>query len=94
MTAPLRAVPSGGRRAARVPRSLQSAARKGRRELLVALRDHISADIDAGVAARDLAALSRRLMEISRDLEALDAARSTDDEVTQAADEPDEEWPA
>lgn len=44
------------------------------RALLVALRDSIAEAIDEGAPARDLAALSRRLMEITRELKALDVA--------------------
>ncbi len=61
----------------------------GRRELLVALRDRISDELDAGVPARDLASLSRRLMGIAEQLELSDAA---DDAIAQAAALPDEPW--
>ena len=41
--------------------------------------------------ARDLAALSRRLLEIAEDIEAIDAEGGVDD-VGNAAATPDEEW--
>lgn len=72
--------------------SIAAAAASGSREaLLVAMRDLIAADLDAGVPARDLAALTRRLMEISKELEAVKADREGDD-VGDAASTPDEAW--
>lgn len=45
-------------------------------ELLVAMRDRIAEAVeDRNTAARDLAALTRRLREIARDIEAIDVAR-------------------
>ena len=49
--------------------NVAEAAEMGRRELLEALRDEIARQIDEGVAARDLASLSRRLLEISEELD-------------------------
>jgi hypothetical protein len=48
---------------------------------------------DPNTPARDLAALSRRLLEIAKDLKALDAA-DRDDDIGMAAATPDEEWVA
>lgn len=62
-----------------------------RRDLLVALRDTISAEIDGGVPARDLASLSLRLLAITEEIEEIDAARNGDD-VGNAADAPDEQF--
>lgn len=62
-----------------------------RRLLLEALRDRIAADIDAGVAARDLASLSKRLLDISKELDDL-AAAEDGDEISEAAATPDEPW--
>ena len=59
-------------------------------ELLAALRDAIAEAIDAGVPARDLASLSRRLMEIRKEIAALDALEEKDGGG--AADTEDEEW--
>lgn len=76
------------------PRKTVKAAAAGTyRDLLVALRDNIAGQIDAGIQARDLAALSRRLLEISKELEAMDAAENGDD-IGEAAVTPDEEWSA
>lgn len=71
--------------------SVRGAAGASRYELLVALRDNIAGEIDGGVPPRDLAALSRRLMEIVKDIEAIDAAEEGDD-VGDAAATPDEQW--
>ena len=76
------------------PRSIKSAAASGsRRELLEAMRDQIAGCLDEGVPARDLASLTRRLMEITKDLEELSAVQEGDD-VTDAASTPDESWSA
>ncbi len=65
-----------------------------RRALLVALRGRIATDIDSpNTPPRDLAALSRRLLEIAKDIEALDAAERQD-AVGDAAATPDAEWTA
>lgn len=70
------------------------AARSGsRRDLLVALRDQIAQEIDGGVPPRDLASLSLRLLAIAREIEEIDASNEGDG-VGQAADTPDEPWPA
>lgn len=73
--------------------SVLAAATQGRRELLEALRDKIAAEIDGGVPARDLAALSLRLMTISEELDGVKAVEDGDD-VSDAAETPDEEWPS
>lgn len=67
-----------------------TAAAKSRRDLLRALRDRIASDIDAGVPARDLASLSKRLLDISKELDDLEGA--VDDDVSTAATTPDEAW--
>ena len=73
--------------------SITGAAQSGdERKLLVAMRDQIAAQLDEGVPARDLASLTRRLMEISREVRNLDAAEKGDD-VSDAASTPDEQWP-
>jgi len=77
----------------RKPLTVKSAAESGiQRDLLVALRSRIAADIDnPNTPARDVAALSRRLLEIARELELLDAAEKADD-IGEAAATPDKEW--
>jgi hypothetical protein len=79
----------------RRPQTVKAAAEGGnRRDLLVALRSRIAADIDnPNTPARDLAALSRRLLEIAKELEAMDAADKVDD-IGEAAATPDQEWAA
>ena len=58
----------------RRPKSVTEAAERGtQRELLVAMRARIAKTVeDAGTPARDLAALTKRLMEVVREIEALD----------------------
>jgi hypothetical protein len=61
---------------------------------LVTLRARIASEIDnPNTPARDLAALSRRLLEIAKDVDAIDA-HDRGDEVGDAAATPDEEWTA
>lgn len=73
--------------------SVREAADSGdQRALLVALRSRIASDIDnPRTPARDLAALSRKLLEIARELASIDAAEEGDD-IGEAASVPDEEW--
>lgn len=72
-------------------KTVKEAAGRSRRELLTALRDRIAADIDDGVPARDLASLSKRLLDISKELDDVAAAEDGDD-ITAAAATPDEAW--
>lgn len=51
--------------------SISQAARRGKRELLEAMRDKVAAQLDEGVPARDLASLTKRLLEIEEELEAV-----------------------
>lgn len=57
------------------PKSVSQAADNGTtRELLVAMRTRIAKAVeDANTPARDLAALTKRLVEVVRDIEAIDA---------------------
>lgn len=93
--APLRAVQDDEKAERKAPRSVHEAAQGGdRRELLVAMRSRIAKDIDdPNTPARDLAALSRRLLEIAKEIEAIDA-KSGEDPVGTAASTPDEDWEA
>jgi hypothetical protein len=81
--------------ARRQPATVKAAADSGtRRELLVALRSRIATDIDGpNTPSRDLAALSRRLLEIVKEIEAIDAEAGTDS-ISEAAATPDEQWTA
>jgi hypothetical protein len=70
----------------------EAAALNDHRELLLALRDRIAQSIQAtNVPAVALAALSRQLMIISKELSVLDSA-GEDDVVGVAARIPDEAW--
>lgn len=68
-----------------VPKTVTEAAKFGTtRELLVATRDRIAQAVEApNTAARDLAALTKRLMETQREIEAIDArnAQEADEDV-------------
>ena len=77
----------------RKPATVTSAAESGsRRLLLTAMRARIAATIDKpDTPPRDLAALSRRLLEIAQELELLEAADKVDD-IGDAAATPDQEW--
>lgn len=74
--------------------SVTEAASKGTdRQLLVAMRDRVAEAVeDKNTAARDLAALTKRLREIANDIKALDARES--EEGTGAVDSPDEDFDA
>ena len=72
---PLRAVTDDDAPVARSPKSVTQAAKAGSaRDLLVAMRDRTAVAVEnPNTPARDLAALTKRLMEIVREIEALDA---------------------
>jgi hypothetical protein len=93
VTPELRVVTGKTPRPRRQALSVKRAADSGeRRHLLVALRGRIAADIDnPGTPPRDLAALSRRLLEIVKEIELLDAEARLDD-IGEAAATPDEDW--
>ncbi|WP_199184327.1 hypothetical protein [Cryobacterium sp. Y62] len=62
-------------------------------ELMMAMRDRVATAVaDPNCPARDLAALTRRLREIVKDIEALLARER--EEIADAADSPDEAWDA
>ena len=53
-------------------RSIEAAAKNNdRREMLEALRDKLARSIDACESGRDIAALSKRLIEVAAELDAL-----------------------
>lgn len=94
-TRPLRAVKPGESAPRKKPLTVTAAAKDGnRRDLLVALRGRIAQTVEnAETPPRDLAALSRRLLEIAKEIEAIDADDQGGD-VGAAAATPDEEWAA
>ncbi|GAB3292966.1 hypothetical protein [Pseudoclavibacter terrae] len=57
-----------------VQQSVLAAARLDRAALLSAMRDLIATQLDKGVAPRDLASLTKRLADISEELEKLATA--------------------
>jgi hypothetical protein len=71
---------------------VQAATRGTYEELLAALRLRVATAIeDPNAHLRDLAALSRQLLEISKELQATNAA-DEDDQIGQAAATADEPW--
>lgn len=90
---PLRAVDSQERARPKAPTSVAAAVSDGtRRDELVAMRARIAKAIDdPNIRGADLAALSRRLLEIGKELEALDAQVAEEgrrrDRVASSADE-------
>jgi hypothetical protein len=77
------------------PLSVTKAAKTGdRRKLLVSLRDRVALTVeDPNCPPRDLAALSRRLQELSREIAVIDEA-SEQNPVGEAAKTPDVDWEA
>lgn len=66
----------------------EAAASGSTRDLLVAMRSRIADAVgNANTPARDLAALSKRLMEVVRDIEAIDAREKQERESAPVADE-------
>lgn len=91
-TSPLRPVGATERAPRAAKRDTVAGAANGgtQRELLVALRARIAKTIDdPKTPPRDLAALSRRMQELVRDIEAIDArAREDSADGGRVADEP------
>lgn len=56
-----------------------------KRRMLAELRDKIAVTIEDCESGRDMAALSKRLMEVVDEIEAIDSARSEDMNPVQAA---------
>ena len=91
---PLRAVAPDEVAVPRRPLSITEAADAGdHRELLVAMRGRLARSVeDLNCPPRDLAALSRRLQDINRDIEAIDAKAKQ--EAREDATVADEGWDA
>ena len=70
------------------PKSVTQAAESGSaRELLVAMRARIAKAVeDPNTPARDLAALTKRLIEVVRDIEAIDARDEDGDDGSEVDD--------
>ena len=73
-------------------RRVSNAASSGdRRRLLVAMRNLIAEKLDEGsISSRDLASLTKRLADISAEIEAIDKASNEHDPAMQALDTEDE----
>jgi hypothetical protein len=71
------------------PKTVTKAAAEGtRRELLVAMRARVATAVEEpNTPARDLAALTRRLMEIAKDIEAIDVNQDSEGDRAPADDE-------
>jgi hypothetical protein len=89
--APLRTV-KAGETAKRTPKSVIEAAEGGNhRELLVAMRERIATAVsDPNCPPRDLAALTRRLQDIAKEIEVIDLR--TKEEADEDGAAPDEAW--
>lgn len=92
--APLRAVAPDEPPARKSPSTVTEAAASGTtRDLLVMMRARIAKAVeDQKTPARDLAALTKRLVEVVRDIEAIDARE--EQEATRNADVADEGFDA
>lgn len=91
----LRAVAAGEKPPARkAPKTIVEAADEGTaRDLLVAMRNRIARTLDEpNCPARDQASLSRRLLEIRKEIEAIDAA--AEQEAAEDAEVEDEAFDA
>lgn len=90
---PLRAVSDDDPPPSVKPKSIIEAAAGGTHlELLVAMRERVAVAVqNPNCPPRDLAALTRRLQEIAREIEAINAA-SEEDDIGAAAETPDAAW--
>lgn len=88
---PLRAVSADEKHVPARPKTITEAADTGTtRELLVAMRTRIARAVeDADTPARDLASLTKRLVEVVRDIETIDAR---EDEAANSGVLPDESF--
>jgi ribosome-binding protein aMBF1 (putative translation factor) len=88
--APLRPVAPGERapRARKLKTVTEAADTGTTRELLVAMRTRIAKAVeDPNTPARDLAALTKRLVEVVRDIEAIDARQEQEAQGGTVSDE-------
>ncbi|GAA2394306.1 hypothetical protein [Gordonia cholesterolivorans] len=89
--ASLRAVPDGERKTESPKSILESAEAGSRIDELRAMRRRLAKAMDdPNTPARDLAALSRRQLEIGREIEAIEIAEDEDQSVIASDD--DEAW--
>ena len=87
--ATLHAVKPGEKPPQSKPKTITEAADNGTtRELLAAMRARIATAVeDPNTPARDLAALTKRLVEVVRDIEAIDAREDEEPDADDAGDE-------
>lgn len=85
----LRAVKDGEQRETPVVKSVAAAAESGTtRELLVAMRNRVAKAVgNESTPARDLAALTKRLAEIVKEIEAIDARDRAEDRSGEGAED-------
>jgi len=90
--APLRAVKADEVSEAKKPKSVAEAAAGGdHRELLVAMRERIAKTVsDPSCPPRDLAALTRRLQDVAKEIEAIDLRLK--EEAIEGGVSADEDW--
>lgn len=90
--APLRAVKADEVAGSSKPKSVAEAASGGdHRELLVAMRERIAQTVsNPNCPPRDLAALTRRLQDIAKEIEAIDLRAK--EEAKEDGVSPDEDW--
>jgi hypothetical protein len=75
----------------RVNHTIYNAAKSGdTRKLLVALRNRIAQQLDGKISARDYASLSKRLMDVTMLIDAIDRGEAKDSPVSAALDVDDE----
>lgn len=76
------------------PKTVTQASAEGtQRELLVAMKARVAESVEnPNTPARDLAALTKRLLEIAREIEAIDARTAEEEAESDAT--PDDEWEA
>lgn len=90
--APLRAVTADDAPPPKPKTIIEAAADGTHLELLTALRERLAVAVqNPNCPPRDLAALTRRLQEIAREIEAINAA-TDDDDIGAATETPDEAW--
>lgn len=80
-----------GEEAVEAPQTITSAAESSHRDLLVALRTTVAKQIDEGPPAHALDKLVRIIRELNHEIAELDSVEEGDD-VSDAAETPDEAW--
>lgn len=90
---PSRAVAKAAPKPPAKPKTVAQAAKSGvKRELLVAMRDRLAEAVSNDCPPRDLASLTKRLQDITRDIELLDATAADDAERNAADDDYDDSY--